>query len=185
MIAVVEAKQPEGTSNMTAFAGFGEKVADFSTVSAVPAADIIDLKHLSRMTLGEQGLQREVLALFDRQAETLMPRIQRGEPAIVAASAHTLKGSAAGIGAFKVARAAETVEQLRCFEMRDPAFEVAIETLAALLEEAKGEIARRFFEHALALHKKGRLEIPDPLAWLQGRVQLIDPPAPAGGEKEN
>jgi hypothetical protein len=40
MIGVVEAKQPEGTSNMTAFAGFGEKVADFSTVSTVPAADI-------------------------------------------------------------------------------------------------------------------------------------------------
>ena len=63
------------------------------------------------MTLGELSLQREVLALFDRQADILLPRIRRGAPAVAAASAHTLKGSAAGIGAFRVARAAEAVEQ--------------------------------------------------------------------------
>ena len=37
----------------------------------------------------------------------------RGAPAVAAASAHTLKGSAVGIGAFRVARAAEAVEQAR------------------------------------------------------------------------
>ena len=31
----------------------------------------IDLVHLSRMTLGDRGLEREVLALFDRQATVL------------------------------------------------------------------------------------------------------------------
>jgi HPt (histidine-containing phosphotransfer) domain-containing protein len=102
--------------------------------SAGPA---IDIEHLSRMTLGERSLEREVLALFDRQAEMLLPRIRQGEQALAAASVHTLKGSALGIGAFKVASAAEAVEQAE-----DAAIASAIDTLAVVLEEAKAEIAR-------------------------------------------
>jgi HPt (histidine-containing phosphotransfer) domain-containing protein len=98
---------------------------------------VIDTEHLSRMTLGEVSLQREVLALFDRQADMLLPRIRGGAPAMVTASAHTLKGSALGIGAFKVARAVEQVEQAR-----DGQIGAAVDTLAAVLEEAKAEIAR-------------------------------------------
>ncbi len=97
----------------------------------------IDVEHLARMTLGERSLEREVLALFHRQADMLLPRIRRGDPAVAAASAHTLKGSAVGIGAFGVARAAEAVEQAG-----DAAFAEAIDTLAAVLEETKAEIAR-------------------------------------------
>jgi HPt (histidine-containing phosphotransfer) domain-containing protein len=100
-------------------------------------ARAIDAEHLARMTLGERSLEREVLALFDRQADMLLPRIRRGDPAVAAASAHTLKGSAVGIGAFGVARAAEAVERAE-----DAAFAAAIETLAAVLEETKAEIAR-------------------------------------------
>jgi HPt (histidine-containing phosphotransfer) domain-containing protein len=101
----------------------------------------IDTLHLSRMTLGEQSLQREVLALFDRQADMLLPRIRRGAPAVAAASAHTLKGSAVGIGAFKVAHAAEAVEQAK-EQATEVAITAAIDTLAAVLDEAKAEIAR-------------------------------------------
>ena len=93
------------------------------------------------MTLGERSLEREVLALFDRQADILLPRIRRGAPAVAAASAHTLKGSAVGIGAFKVARAAEAVEQAKGARP-GCAVAAAIDTLAAVLEEAKAEIAR-------------------------------------------
>ena len=32
------------------------------------------------MTLGERSLEREVLALFDRQADMLLPRIRSGAP---------------------------------------------------------------------------------------------------------
>ena len=109
------------------------------------AAGAIDTQHLSRMTLGELSLQREVLALFDRQADILLPRIRRGTPAVAAASAHTLKGSAVGIGAFKVARAAEAVEQAKNDgkeQAKDAAIAAAIYTLAAVLDEAKAEIAR-------------------------------------------
>ena len=98
---------------------------------------VIDTEHLARMTLGELSLQREVLALFDRQADMLLPRIRDGAPATAAASAHTLKGSAVGIGAFKVARAVEQVERAG-----DAEITAAVDTLAAMLEEAKSEIAR-------------------------------------------
>ena len=37
------------------------------------SAGAIDTQHLSRMTLGEHSLQREVLALFDRQVDILLP----------------------------------------------------------------------------------------------------------------
>ena len=97
----------------------------------------IDTAHLARMTLGERGLEREVLALFDRQAELLLPRIRSGGPAVAAASAHTLKGSAVGIGAFRVASAAEAVEQAA-----EGALGPAIDRLTVVLEEAKAEIAR-------------------------------------------
>ena len=103
---------------------------------------VIDTEHLSRMTLGELSLQREVLALFDRQADMLLPRIRLGAPAMAAASAHTLKGSAVGIGAFKVARAVEEVEQAQSLEIRDAEIGAAVDTLAAVLDEAKAEIAR-------------------------------------------
>lgn len=110
-----------------------------------PASAVIDTEHLSRMTLGERSLEREVLALFDRQADMLLPRIRGGAPGMAAASAHTLKGSAVGIGAFKVVRAAEAVEQARGSARDlagDTAIAAAIETLAAVLDEAKSEIAR-------------------------------------------
>ena len=101
----------------------------------------IDIEHLARMTLGERSLEREVLELFDRQADLLLPRIRRGDPALAAASAHTLKGSAVGIGAFGVARAAEAVERAQKSD-KDGNVIAAIETLAIVLDETKAEIAR-------------------------------------------
>jgi hypothetical protein len=98
---------------------------------------IIDASHLARMTLGERSLEREVLALFDRQAELLLPRIRRGSAPVAAANAHTLKGSALGIGAFAVARAAEAVERAEDAELPH-----AIDVLGEALAAASAEIAR-------------------------------------------
>jgi HPt (histidine-containing phosphotransfer) domain-containing protein len=70
----------------------------------------IDLTHLFRMTLGDHALEREVLALFDRQIDLLIGRMGEVGPSGVAALAHTLKGSARGVGAWPMARAAEAVE---------------------------------------------------------------------------
>ena len=68
----------------------------------------IDIAHLHRMTLGDAALEREVLAMFAAQAVGLIGALA-GLPSDAAALAHTLKGSARGIGAFRVAAAAENL----------------------------------------------------------------------------
>ena len=77
----------------------------------VPDEGFIDTAHLDRMTLGDEALQREVLTLFVRQSTDLVARMATF-PADMAAIAHTLKGSARGIGAFSAAASAERLEQV-------------------------------------------------------------------------
>ncbi len=71
----------------------------------------LDETHLDRMTLGDRRLEREVLELFLRQTTIMLDRIVNAPAPLAAAAAHTLKGSASGIGAWRVARAAELLEQ--------------------------------------------------------------------------
>ena len=106
---------------------------------ATPVDQPIDVKHLARMTLGDTSLEREVLQLFDRQAEILLARMQKAVPAAAAAHAHTLKGSSSGIGAWKVALAAEAVE----FAVTSKAADIgaAIDRLGTTIAEARAVIA--------------------------------------------
>ena len=99
----------------------------------------IDLVHLARTTFGERALEREVLQLFDRQAATLMERIQAAPAEDIPALAHTLKGSARAIGAVAVARAAETVEFMH--SATEPDLRRAIAVLRARAEETRVFIA--------------------------------------------
>jgi HPt (histidine-containing phosphotransfer) domain-containing protein len=69
----------------------------------------IDTEHLQRMTLGDAGLEREVLAMFSAQAVSLIGTLAT-LPSEAGALAHTLKGSARAIGAFRVADAAACLE---------------------------------------------------------------------------
>ena len=69
----------------------------------------IDLAHLARMTLGDTGLERQVLGMFADQSVRLVATLA-ALPAEAGAMAHTLKGSARGIGAFRVADCAEALE---------------------------------------------------------------------------
>jgi HPt (histidine-containing phosphotransfer) domain-containing protein len=69
----------------------------------------IDFEHLKRMTLGDAGLEQEVLAMFAAQSAKLMAALAT-VPADAGALAHTLKGSARAIGAFGVAEAAARLE---------------------------------------------------------------------------
>lgn len=69
----------------------------------------IDFAHLRRMTLDDDRLEREVLALFSAQAANLAGMLA-ALPADAGALAHTLKGSARAIGAFGVADAAARLE---------------------------------------------------------------------------
>ena len=79
--------------------------------SLLPANDAgpIDLEHLRRMTLGDAGLEREVLGMFARQASQLTAALATAPPE-TSAVVHTLKGSARAIGAVRVAEAAAALE---------------------------------------------------------------------------
>ena len=99
----------------------------------------IDRSQLSRMTFGDQSLEREVLQLFDRQAELLMERMRTSEPAAIATLAHTLKGSAVGIGAGRVAAAAAAAELAASHGPGECG--PAIAELARSVEEARIQIA--------------------------------------------
>jgi len=76
-----------------------------------PGQPAVDLAHLARMTLGEKGLEREVLELFERQADLLLAHMAAEDPRMVGALAHTLVGSARGIGAWRVAEVATALER--------------------------------------------------------------------------
>jgi HPt (histidine-containing phosphotransfer) domain-containing protein len=75
----------------------------------VPDDGPIDLDHLKRMTLGDESLEREVLAMFSAQSVRLIGTLA-ALPAEAGALAHTLNGSARAIGAFAVADAAAALE---------------------------------------------------------------------------
>jgi hypothetical protein len=64
--------------------------------------DVIDTDHLERMTLGDRHLEREILEIFARQTSLMLDRIAGATPTVTAAVAHTLKGSARGVGAWCV-----------------------------------------------------------------------------------
>jgi HPt (histidine-containing phosphotransfer) domain-containing protein len=104
--------------------------------SLAPDDRPIDLVHLARTTLGDRSLEREVLQLFDRQAALLITRMRSATPGGVVIIAHTMKGSARGIGAWRVARAAEAVELAASADVGD-----ALERLAAAADEARTVIA--------------------------------------------
>jgi HPt (histidine-containing phosphotransfer) domain-containing protein len=99
----------------------------------------IDLVHLARQTLGDRDLEREILNLFVRQSVQLNERIVAArESAEQLTLAHTLIGSARAVGAWRVAKAAEDLENAlshspkrlaRCFRQ-----------LAETIQEANGVI---------------------------------------------
>jgi HPt (histidine-containing phosphotransfer) domain-containing protein len=113
-----------------------------------PAAveSAIDIAHLARMTLGDASLEREVLQLYDRQAHMLLARMQQVTPTAVAAYAHTLKGSSSGIGAFKVARAAQAVE-FAATRNTEADVVAAISRLNTAISEARAMIAELLRAH--------------------------------------
>jgi HPt (histidine-containing phosphotransfer) domain-containing protein len=104
---------------------------------------VIDDSHLERMTLGDRRLEREVLELFVRQTTIMLNRIVGAEPAMAAAAAHTLKGSARGIGAWRVARAAELLEHAADVAGHDDDVAEAITELKAASLEASAAIGAR------------------------------------------
>jgi HPt (histidine-containing phosphotransfer) domain-containing protein len=95
------------------------------------------------MTLGDRSLEREVLEIFARQTTMTLERIAGAAPARAAAAAHTLKGSARGIGAWRVAQAAERLEDAAAGKGGEAAMIAAIAELEAATFEARVAIGLR------------------------------------------
>jgi HPt (histidine-containing phosphotransfer) domain-containing protein len=85
-------------------------------------------------------LEREILVMFDEQLKTLLGRMVDEQPEKIAPLAHMLVGSAHGIGARKMAAAAEGLE--RAARGGDPtAFATACERLDEAVEEVQAALA--------------------------------------------
>ena len=122
-----------------------------SNVVTMPAHErplTIDEVHLERMTLGDRSLEREVLEIFARQTTMTLERIAGAGRARAAAAAHTLKGSARGIGAWRVALAAERLEEAATGKGDETAMIAAIAELEAASFEARVAIGLRLGEAA-------------------------------------
>jgi HPt (histidine-containing phosphotransfer) domain-containing protein len=116
---------------------------------------ILDEDHLGRMTLGDRSLEREILEIFARQTTLMLRRIAGAEAANAAAAAHILKGSACGIGAWRVVRAAERLEQAAA-GMGD-------------LDEAAAELEAAGTEVRAAIGARLHLRLDEPEADMSGR----------------
>lgn len=87
----------------------------------------VDLVHLARYTLGNRSLEQEVLGLFLTQSTLYLSRLKEAkDDKAWHDAAHTIKGSAKGIGAWHVVASAEEAEKLqggRLKSRRDKSFE--------------------------------------------------------------
>ncbi len=123
----------------------GAKPAGEMHEAAAISPRVIDDEHLERITLGDRRLEREVLQIFVRQSAMMLERISGGQPGVLGMAAHTLIGSARGIGAWRVADAAERLERASR-ESRSEDISDAIADLKAASLEATAAIGARLAE---------------------------------------
>jgi HPt (histidine-containing phosphotransfer) domain-containing protein len=94
----------------------------------------IDLAHLSRQTMGDRALEQEVLALFVQQAILVKEQIAGAVVAERLRLAHSLKGSARGVGAFAIADCAAEIEAR-------PGDRATVARLARLIDDLRDFVA--------------------------------------------
>jgi len=114
-----------------------ERVEWMPSPPLAPGGGPIDFDHLQRMTLGDAGIEQEVLRMFSGQSAMLVETLT-AMPSDAGALAHTLKGSARAIGAFAVADAAERLETVLAGGS-DPT--AALARLGEAVAEARAAIA--------------------------------------------
>lgn len=97
----------------------------------------VDRKHLARYTLGDAALEEEVLGLFLEQLpKTVAALRSAATDKDWLHAAHTLKGSARCIGAWRLARTGEQAERLGGISSRRQCLE-AILRIEDAAEEAR------------------------------------------------
>jgi HPt (histidine-containing phosphotransfer) domain-containing protein len=99
----------------------------------------IDLDYLRRYTMGNIGLEHEVLHLFSQHAPAILAELRTASSERAwRQAAHTIKGSALSLGAWRVARIAE---QMEAASQRPHDWRGLLVDLELAIEEA-----RRFIE---------------------------------------
>ncbi len=74
---------------------------------------LLDTKHLATYTLGDFTVESEVLQMFNDQCAVYMERLRSSQNTREwCEAAHSLKGAARGVGAFRVGLRAEQLEQV-------------------------------------------------------------------------
>lgn len=113
-----------------------------------PGADAVDRAHLARFTLGNAELEREVLELFAGQAPIYLQGLREAATRKQwREAAHTIKGSAAAVGAWRLVRFAELAEKIDIETEASPPEgyrEQAIAAVAAATDEVCRYVARLF-----------------------------------------
>ena len=81
--------------------------------TAAVKAVVLDRPHLARYTMGDAALEAEILELFVQQAPLTIGRLREAVDARQwREAAHTLKGSARAVGAWRLAAYAEACERI-------------------------------------------------------------------------
>jgi hypothetical protein len=101
----------------------------------------IDLVHLAKQCLGDEGLELEILRLFDTTIATYYARLRAAAtPEQIAMNLHAIKGAASGVGAWTVADMAVALEA----DIRGgrPMVAERVDDLGLAVEDVRGYIAR-------------------------------------------
>ena len=99
----------------------------------------IDMGHLARQTMGDSGLEFEILRMFDEMAKVYFGRLEGSTNASdLLMNLHALKGAAAGVGATSIAELARVMEtELRAGSPVNPEhiddINIAVEEVSAFI----------------------------------------------------
>ena len=111
-----------------------------TSVEAPEGNRVLDLVHLARQSLGDPGLEKEILRIYSDASHAYCGRVQSARNLDeLKISLHSLKGASAGVGATFVASAARAAEA----ELRETG-DVCAETradLAVTVEEVNTYIS--------------------------------------------
>lgn len=126
--------------------GFMMRKLKPSGAAEAPAAERpIDLVHLSRQSLGDRALERELLQLFDRQSEQIIARLGSdlgaGDRRWRRDLSHTLAGSAKAVGALRVGHAASAYEEALFSSASDRELKILRDELSTEVLAAREAIA--------------------------------------------
>ncbi len=110
--------------------------ATTTEASELTGASPVDMKHLLHYTMGDESLAQEVLGLFCTQGRLYLEQLSTpSSPQERKNMAHTLKGSAQGVGAHHVATLARDLETLSS-STNEATWDSALTALKAAFSDA-------------------------------------------------